>query len=150
VAPLTDDPARFARVRECVLWDEARDARESRRVRRVRQHGDAVVLALAECESAEAARALVGRLVALPRTEALPPPPGHFYAWQLEGCRVVTEDGDEVGRVTGIDRSGPQDLWVVAHEGRECLVPAVAAIVRDVDLAARRVVIRPPDGLLDL
>jgi 16S rRNA processing protein RimM len=39
---------------------------------------------------------------------------------------------------------------VVEAGGREHLVPAVADIVLELDLAGRRVVIRPPDGLLDL
>jgi ribosomal 30S subunit maturation factor RimM len=46
---------------------------------------------------------------------------------------------------------GPaHDLWVVDAEGREHLVPAVPEIVLDVDVKAHRVVIRPPEGLLDL
>jgi 16S rRNA processing protein RimM len=52
--------------------------------------------------------------------------------------------------MTRIERGQYQDLWVVSAGGREHLVPAVPEIVLDVDLAARRVVIRPPDGLLEL
>jgi 16S rRNA processing protein RimM len=55
-----------------------------------------------------------------------------------------------VGRVVGIEHAGAQDLWIVAGEGREHLIPAVSDIVIDVDVAAARVVIRPPEGLLDL
>jgi 16S rRNA processing protein RimM len=150
VAPLTDDPARFARVRTCVLWDRARDEREPRRVVAARRQGGALLISLAGCETAEAARALAGRLIAIPESEAMPPGPGRFYPWQLEGCRVVTEEGREVGRVTRIEPSPAQDLWVVQDGPREHLVPAVPEIVLDVDLAARRVVIRPPEGLLDL
>jgi 16S rRNA processing protein RimM len=49
-----------------------------------------------------------------------------------------------------VDSGGGQDLWVVAHEGRERLIPAVPEIVVDVSVADRRIVIEPPDGLLDL
>ena len=150
VTPLTDHPERFERVTECVLWDATRDERETRRITTARRHGNALLLTFAGCDSPEAAQALIGRLIALPRAEALPPPPGSFYPWQLEGARVTTEDGRLVGRVTGIEQSGPQDLWVVAGEGREHLIPAVPDIVIDVDIAAGRVVIRPPEGLLEL
>jgi len=150
VTPLTDHPERFERVSECVLWDATRDERETRRITTARRHGDTVLVTFAGCASPEDARALVGRLIALPRAEALPPPDGSFYPWQLEGARVTTEDGRLVGHVTGIEHSGAQDLWVVAGEGREHLIPAVPDIVLDVDVAAGRVVIRPPDGLLDL
>lgn len=150
VTPLTDHPERFERVTDCVLWDATRDERETRRITTARRHGDTLLVTFAGCGSPEDARALVGRLIALPRADALPPPDGSFYPWQLEGARVTTEDGRHVGRVTGIERSGAQDLWVVAGEGREHLIPAVPEIVLDVDVAAGRVVIRPPDGLLDL
>ncbi|MBI4634737.1 MAG: 16S rRNA processing protein RimM [Candidatus Rokubacteria bacterium] len=150
VAPLTDHPERLERIGECVLWDAARDEREPRRITAARRHGAAVLVRLEGCESVEAATALVGWLVALPRTEALPPPPGHFYPWQLEGCRVLGEDGREIGRVARIERSALQDLWVVRGETREHLIPAVPEIVIDVDLEGRRIVIRPPEGLLDL
>lgn len=150
VVPLTDHPERFEGLRECVLWDQRHDQREPRRITRARLHDGAVLVALAGCDSVDAAHALVGRYVALPESKAWPLPPGQFYPWQLEGCRVVTEDGREVGTVAEIERSGAQDRWVVRADGREHLIPAVPEIVLDVDLAAGRVVIRPPEGLLEL
>jgi 16S rRNA processing protein RimM len=151
VVPHTDDPARFEGLATCVLWVEARDEREARRITGARRQGDVVILGLEGCDSAEAAAALVGRLVAVPESEARPLPDGQFYPWQLEGCRVVTEEGHEVGAVTRIDANPGHDLWVVQGAGgREHLIPAVPAIVREVDLAARRVVIAPPEGLLEL
>lgn len=151
VTPLTDQPERFERVTECVLWDATRDERETRRITTARPHGDAILVTFAGCESPEDARALVGRLIALPRSEALPAGEGRFYPWQLEGARVTTEEGRLVGHIRGIEHAGAQDLWIVAGDhGREHLVPAVPDIVIDVDVAAGRVVIRPPDGLLEL
>jgi 16S rRNA processing protein RimM len=150
VTPLTDDPGRFAELTECVLWDAARDERETRRIAAARRQGAVVVLRLEGCETVDDAAALGGRFVALPREAAAPPPPGRFYPWQLAGCAVTTEDGVTIGRVARIEQGPAHDLWVVEADGREHLVPAVPEIVLDVDLAARRVVIRPPEGLLDL
>lgn len=150
VAPLTDDPARFERLAACVVWEPERDVRQPARVVGARRQGDAVLLSLEGCASPESAAALAGRLVAIPEAEALPPGPGRFYPWQLAGCRVVTDDGRPVGTVTRVDAGPAQDLWVVADGGREHLIPAVPEIVVDLDLGRRRVVIRPPEGLLDL
>jgi 16S rRNA processing protein RimM len=150
VTPLTDDPNRFEGLESCVVWDAARDRREVRRITTARRQGSSVVLALADCDSVDAAQALAGRLLAVPEALARDPGPGRFYPWQLTGCLVTTEDGREVGRVTGIERSPAHDLWVVADGAREHLVPAVPEIVLEVDLAGRRVVIKPPDGLLEL
>jgi 16S rRNA processing protein RimM len=150
VTPLTDRPERFKALRECVLWDEPRDRREPCRLKGFRVHGGALLVAVAGYDSPEAAAALTGRLLAVPESEALPAPEGHFYPWQLVGCRVVTEDGRDVGTVLRIEGSPAQRLWVVGDGTREHLVPAVAEIVSEVDLAGRRVVIRPPEGLLEL
>jgi 16S rRNA processing protein RimM len=150
VTPLTDHPERFADVTDCVLWDRARDTREPCRITGTRRQGAAVLLSLAGCDTIEAASALVGRLLALPEAEAMPLPPGQFYPWQLEGCRVSTDDGREIGRVIRIEQSAAQDLWVVSDGVREHLIPAVAEIVLEVDVTAGRVVIRPPAGLLEL
>jgi 16S rRNA processing protein RimM len=150
VIPRTDDVGRFARVTECVLWDAVRDAREPRRITAVRRHGSGVLVSLSGCETPVAAAALVGCLLAIPDEAALPLGPGQFYPWQLQGCRVVDDAGAEIGSVAGIERSAAHDLWVVRGPSREHLIPAVPDIVLEVDLAARRVVIRPPPGLLDL
>jgi 16S rRNA processing protein RimM len=150
VTPLTDRLERFEALRECVLWDEARDRRERCRITAARVHGSTLLVAVAGYDSPEAAAALTGRLLAVPEAEALPAPPGHFYPWQLAGCRVLTEDGRDVGQVLRIEGGPGQDLWVVGDGTREHLVPAVAEIVREVDLGARRVVISPPEGLLEL
>jgi 16S rRNA processing protein RimM len=150
VVPQTDHPERFERIRECILWDPRHDDRTVRRVRAARRQGDVVLLSLEGCDSPEAAAALAGRLVALPRTQALPPPPGHVYPWQLIGCRVTTEDGRVVGELSGVDPAPGQVLWVVQGPEREHLIPAVPEIVIEVDVDARRVVIRPPEGLLEL
>jgi 16S rRNA processing protein RimM len=149
VTPLTDDPGRFEGLSGCVLWDASRDERETRRISTARLQGSVVLVRFEGYDSPEAAQRLVGRLVAVPESEALPPPPGHFYPWQLEGAQVVTEDGRDVGRVARIE-SGAQELWVVRAGDREHLIPAVPEIVLDVDVKAGRVVIRPPDGLLEL
>ncbi len=149
VRPMTDRPERFEGLSGCVLWDASRDERETRRISTARVHGAVVVLRFEGDDSPEAAQRRIGRLLAVPESEALPLPEGSFYPWQIEGARVVTEDGRDVGRIVRIE-AGAQELWVVADGDREHLIPAVPEIVIDVDLAAGRVVIRPPDGLLDL
>jgi len=147
----TDRPERFEGLRECLLWDPVTDARTPARIRSVRRQGeDAVLLSLAGYDTPEAARVLMGRLIALPRAQAVPAPPGHAYPWQLAGCRVELEDGRVVGELRGVEPSPAHDLWVVRGPAREHLIPAVPEIVLEVDLDAKRVVIRPPEGLLEI
>lgn len=151
VRVLTDQPEeRFGRLRDCVLWEPDIDHREARRVAACRFEGDSVLVKIDGVNSPEEARSLAGRLIAVPRADALPPAEGHFYPWQMEGARVETRDGRVAGTFVGIDEGAAQDLWVIAHAGQERLIPAVAEIVVEVNVAERRIVIDPPEGLLEL
>ena len=58
-------------------------------------------------------------------------------------------DGTPVGALTGVLETGSHDVYVVQGRDREYLIPAVDEIVREVDLARGRMVIDPPEGLLD-
>jgi 16S rRNA processing protein RimM len=151
VRPLTDRPReRFEALDECLLLDRATDRSERCRLLSRRFDGDSVVIRLEGVTSPEAARALQGRLLAIEREQALPPGEGQFYPWQLEGAAVHTVDGRLVGRFVRVEDSPGQPLWVVEDGTRELLVPAVPEIVVEVSVAERRIVIDPPEGLLDL
>ena len=150
VRPLTDRPReRFGRLERCVLWEPAQDRREACRIASCRFDGETVLIRVEGIDSPEAARRFQGRLLAVSRDDALPLGEGQFYPWQLEGAEVRTRDGRIVGRFARVE-SGAQDLWVVEDGERQLLVPAVASIVVEVSVADRRIVIDPPEGLLEL
>lgn len=146
--PLTDEPARLADLADCYLVPPAEG--EPRRIEAVWFQGAVPVVKLAGTDSIGEAEALAGRLVAIPRGEARPLPPDHFYAFDLIGCRVRTPDGSALGTIAEVSPGPAHDLWVVRAESREWLLPAVSAIVERVDLGARVVLVRPPEGLVDL
>ena len=78
--------------------------------------------------------------------------PDEFRDHELIGLSVLTRAGEPVGQVADILHHG-QDLLVIkgdgARQGAEILVPFVAPLVPEVDVAAGRLVIDPPPGLLD-
>jgi 16S rRNA processing protein RimM len=151
VRPMTDRPReRFKRLAECFLWEPDSGWREPCRVASCRFEGEKVLMRLEGVDSPEAARAFAGRLLAVGREQALPAPPGRFYPWQMEGAAVETRDGRAVGRFSRVESGGAQELWVVDDGEREHLIPAVPEIVVEVNVAERRIVIDPPEGLLEL
>jgi 16S rRNA processing protein RimM len=97
--------------------------------------GRTLVARLEGCEDRDAAAALRGKTVAVPR-EALPRAgDGEYYWIDLIGLAVVNGEARDFGRVTGILQTGANDVLVVAGE-RERLIPFIAAVVREVDLAS--------------
>jgi len=78
-----------------------------------------------------------------------PEDPEEFYDSALIDCQVFAGD-EALGRVVEVAHLPSQDLLVVHdEEGAEILVPFISAIVPVVDIAARRIEIDPPPGLLD-
>ncbi len=151
VRPLTDRPKeRFTNLHECVLWEPRPDRREPCRIASCRFEGESLLVRMEGVTSPEDARRFTGRLLAVAQEDVLPAPEGHFYPWEMAGAVVETRDGRRVGEFVRVEGSEGQPLWVVAEGGREYLVPAVPEIVVDVNVAERRIVIDPPEGLLEL
>ncbi|MDP9392984.1 MAG: ribosome maturation factor RimM [Actinomycetota bacterium] len=115
-----------------------------------RVHSGRLLVTFEGVRDRTAAEALRGTVLVVDvDPDETPEDPEEFYDHQLVGLRAVTRDGDAVGEVVDVLHLPAQDVLVVARDGREVLVPFVAAIVPDVDLAAKHVVLDPPEGLLD-
>ena len=76
--------------------------------------------------------------------------PGEYHYQQLIGCEVFLEKGDLVGSVTEIVKLPGQDLLSIERNGKEVLVPMVTAIIILIDVEKKKIVINPPEGLLDV
>ena len=109
------------------------------------------VVHFAHVDDRTAAEALRGTELFIPAADRPPlADPDEFYDSDLLGLAAVTVAGAPVGTVTAVTHAGAAAYLVVESDGREHLVPFVTAIVPAVDLDAGRVVLDPPEGLLDL
>jgi 16S rRNA processing protein RimM len=116
----------------------------------VRDHNGTLLLGFAGVADRTAAEGLRGVLLLADMDEAADDDDA-WYEKDLVGLSVVTLAGEPVGEVVALEPRPNQDLLVVRLvDGREGLVPFVAAIVPEVDVAGGRVVIDPPAGLFDL
>ena len=120
-------------------------------VEAVRAHGGRLLVRLAGVADRSAADGLRGTVFVVDSGE-LPPieDPDEFYDHQLEGLRVRTIDGTDVGTVAEVLHTAGGELLAVRGGDREVLVPFVSAIVTSVSLADGLVEIDPPDGLLEI
>jgi len=110
-------------------------------VAEARPHGVSVIARLVGCDDRDAAAALKGSEIAVPRS-ALPAPGADEYYWaDLIGLKVVNLQDEVLGEVTGLMGTGANDVLRVAdrredaQSERERLVPYVAHVIREVDLA---------------
>jgi 16S rRNA processing protein RimM len=137
----------LASLRE--IWLEASGSeRRARRILEARPQGRLWALQLEGIGDREAAECCVGAEVLAERDELGDAGEGLHYWADLEGLAVETVGGERVGTVTGLLETGGVDVLVVTAGDVERLVPLAPYVT--VDLAARRVVVDPPEGLLEL
>ena len=145
----TDDPDRRYAVGSVLATDPPE--RGPLTVERVRAHHGRLLVQFAGVEDRNAAEALRGTLLVVDAASAGETDDGEWWDHDLVGLTAVTTDGTKLGTLADVIHvPGAPLLAITSDDGRELLVPFVAAIVPEVDVAGGRVVVDPPPGLLDL
>ena len=76
--------------------------------------------------------------------------PGEYHYQQLLGCQVFLQNDGLIGEVDEIVKLPGQDLLSVAKNGKKVLIPMVKKIIISIDVSAKKIVVDPPEGLLDV
>ncbi|MBP2370106.1 ribosome maturation factor RimM [Pseudonocardia parietis] len=120
-------------------------------VRSARAHSGRWLVLFEGVADRDAAEGLRGTQLIVPTAElAEPEDPEEFHVHRLTGLRAELVDGTVAGTVTDVVHGPGGSLLVVRRPaGHDALVPFVAALVPTVDVEGGRVVLDPPEGLLD-
>jgi 16S rRNA processing protein RimM len=149
VEPRTDSPGdRFA-VGAVLRTDPAE--RGPLRVQAANMAGGRLVVHFEGVDGRAAAESLRGvalRILAAERPVLTDPE--EFYDSDLIGMQARTLAGADLGPVLDVVHTGAATHLVINVNGRDRLVPFVAALVPDVDIASGTLVVDPPEGLFDL
>lgn len=119
-------------------------------VRTIRSHRGRFIFRLVGCRDRDAAEAWRGVEIFIPFGDVEPLAEDEYYYWQVIGLRVQTEAGRHLGRLEQIIDTGANDVYQVRTEtGGELLLPAIAAVIKEVDLEKERIVVHLLPGLVD-
>ena len=147
---LTDFPARFEGVKH-LFGVAPGGARQQFELENYWFQNDRLVLKFSGYDDIDSAKALVGYEFGVPEAERVELAEGEYYDWELAGCLVEDGSGAEVGSVREIMRTGGVELLVIENDaGREFLIPLAGSIVTQIDIAGKKIVVDPPEGLLEL
>ena len=149
VNPETDFPdERFQAGAE--LFVERAGVVRALRVVAMRMQRDRPVIAFDGVSTMDDAETLAGTELRVPVDRLASLPQDTFYHHDLVGCRVETRGGVEVGVVSGVQGAAGGSRLIVRSRRGDVEIPLVADICTAVDVGAKRIVIDPPEGLLEL
>jgi 16S rRNA processing protein RimM len=149
VNPDTDFPAERFRA-GAVVFVERQGVVEPLTLTSLRFQRERPVVGIAGVGTMNEAQVLAGLELRVPVGDLAPLGDGTFYRHDLVGCAVETRAGAMVGTVAGVEGTPSGSRLVVAAGAGEVLIPLVSAICTSIDPVAKRIVIDPPAGLLEL
>ena len=115
-----------------------------------RIHKGLFLLKLRAVDTINQAQKWVGSILSVDEDRLQPLNPGEYYYYQALGLDVFDLRGQWIGVITRIWSKEGGDLYVVKAASKEYLIPAVKEVIERVDLSARKMIINPPAGLLEL
>ena len=144
IIPLTDFTERFASMKEVMVGDELLH------IESCKYHKQYVLMKFREYPIREDAMRLTGKLLTVDRSEAAPLAEGEYYTFDIIGLTVYDVKGKELGRVENVLHTGSNDVYQARRlDGGELLIPALKAVVKEIDIAGGRMVIDMPEEISD-
>ncbi len=147
VFPTTDDMARFKKLKE--VRAETGKGMETLRITQVRFHKNMAMLKFDGIDTIEEIQAYKGCSLLIPRKDAVPLAPGEYFLCDLVGLAAYEDNGNRLGTVKEILRTGANDVYVVEREDKkEVLIPNIKDCILEVSLEEKRMTVHLLEGLL--
>jgi 16S rRNA processing protein RimM len=132
------------------VWLEKDGTRSRREIENSRPYKSQFLIKLSGVDRINDAQPWVGSILYLPERDLDSLLSGEYYHYQVVGLEVFDTKGERIGVIVRTWPTPGGELYVVNGPSKEHLIPAVKEIIEKVDFAAGRMIINPPEGLLDL
>lgn len=146
IIPWTDYPEVFEDIKEIYLPDGTK-----LKLKGVKYQKNNIIVKLEGINYIDEAEKLKGKVITADREFLGELEEGVYYVADLIGLSVVTADGEEIGKISDVLRTGANDVYEVKREGaKDLLIPVIDSVVKEVDIEGGRVLVELMEGLLDL
>ena len=143
VLVISEVPGRFADG--ATVWLE--DGR-TLTVESSRPHKDRLLVRFRGVEDRAQAETLHKAILVIPESASPRLPEGSWWDHRIVGCAVETDTGTELGTIREVIHTAANDVWSAVDDGGvETLVPVLKDVILDVDMEAKRIVVREIAGL---
>ena len=117
----------------------------------VKPHKRTLLMSFHDVQDRETAETLLQAEIYMKKADLPTLEEDSYYWFELEGLSVVDTDGKYLGRIESIFNTGSNDVYVVKNDAQgaaaELLVPALASVVRSIDLDQGEMTVELPPGL---
>ena len=141
----TDDPDLRFKVGAKLILDNGKDLT----IRSARWHNQILLLAFDGVVDRNQIEELRDQMISA-EVDITSLSPGEYHYQQLLGCQVFLQSDELIGEVDEIVKLPSQDLLSVAKNGKKVLIPMVKKIIVSIDILTKKIVVDPPEGLLDV
>ncbi len=149
VFPTTDDAGRFKKLKE-VLLDTGKELK-TMEIAQVKFFKNMVILKFKGYDTINEIEIYKGKDLLVTRDHAVKLGPDENFIADLIGLEVFTDQGERLGSLTDVLKTGANDVYeVIMENGKQVLLPAIKQCILQVDLDAGKVLVHVLDGLLDL
>jgi 16S rRNA processing protein RimM len=141
----TDDPDLRFKVGSKLTLDSGQELK----IKSSRWHNQILLLGFEGVDDRNQIEALRDQLISS-QVDLSALAPGEYHYQQLIGCQVYLQNNDLVGQVSEVVKLPGQDLLSVDKNGSQVLIPMVKQIIISIDVLTKKIVVNPPEGLLDV
>jgi 16S rRNA processing protein RimM len=148
IRPVTHSASRLLTLASCFIGEPGLEPVSSA-VAEVKNQKPDLLMRFEAFPDRTSAQKIVGKFVMVDDSETVPPPPGSWFVHEIIGCTVEDENGSPIGTVDEVLKLPAQDVWTIQTPAGNVMFPAVREFIVRVDTGQKKIVIRPPDGLMN-
>lgn len=148
VQPLTDFPERFEQ--STAFWIESNQGWNELNLVSARWISGKLTVKIDGVDSPEEAKRFTNQYLYIRGADLRELPEGEYYHFDLIGCRAVDLNDRELGVIAAVEQYPANDMLVIENkQGKQHLLPMIAAFVKRVDIGRKVIHLDPPEGIFD-
>lgn len=147
INPFTDDIKRFNKLK--TIYIVTKKELTEFTIEEVKYNKNMVLLKLKGIDSIEEAEKYKNCYIKINKKDIVKLPKDSYFIFDLIGCKVYTQNQEFLGEVDDIFSTGSNDVYVVKDEkGKQILLPAIASVIKQIDIKDKKIVINLIEGLI--
>ncbi len=147
VKPFTDDITKFSNLK--TIYVSIKKELKEFEIEQARFSKNMVFLKLKGIDTVEQAEDYRNLYLKIKRNKDEKLEKDSYYIVDILGCKIITDEGKELGDIEDVFSTGSNDVYVVKDElGKQVLLPAIKDVIKKVDIKNKVITVHLLEGLL--